>query len=284
MHVGGGADVEPAGRLVRQDDARGAVEAAGEDHLLDVAAGESRIGASGPGSGCRSRDRRGRACARTSKRRKPRRWTSGAEVFDDQVLGDAERADDRLVVAVLRDARDAGAAPRGGSRRAARRTGVGAAASPRTAPCRRSRRARPARCPKRRRCRRSRPRAPSARPPCAGDAALAAGTRHLDRGRARRPAGGRGSRRARLTSRPTIRAASSRGRRRRPAGPRPCGRRAAPRRGRRSPAPRRSLCEMKTTEKPRSPRRRSTANKALDLLRRQHRRSARRGRGCGRRG
>ena len=53
-----------------------------------------------------------RAPASRSKRRKPQRWTARVEprVSKRQVLGNRQRADDALVVPVLRNAADAGAA------------------------------------------------------------------------------------------------------------------------------------------------------------------------------
>ena len=187
-----------------------AVQHPGEDHLLHIAAGQEpdrriRSGAAHV-VGAMAAPARARI---GPKRRKPRRWTSGnVELLDDEVLGDADGADDAVVTAVLRDARDAGPhhGPRARAERRATDRCVSRAGAGRCRPARPP--ARSARCPRRRRCRRSRPRGRSSEIPCRPTRALSPGTVTASRARSAAP-GGRGVRRLAGISRPTIRSASS---------------------------------------------------------------------------
>src|SRR5690606_16195573 len=117
LHVRDGADVEPARRLVGEDDGGGAVERPAENELLHVAArkqADARVGAGAlhlvVADELFGETAHGAAVEETALRE-----TRGAVAFERDVLGNAHVADGTGGVAILRNAADAGG--KGGARR-----------------------------------------------------------------------------------------------------------------------------------------------------------------------
>ena len=162
MDLGLGADVEAAGRLVGEHEARRRGRARGRGSASGYCRRRAAAPARpAPGSARRSRgspSRRGRGCA--PKRRKPPRWKRGSRIsssatFSATVMAPTTPSWWRS--SGMRAMPDAGEAPRVVAGERPRRTAA-SSRQPAAQGRRQARQAPPGRCRRRRRCRRSRPR------------------------------------------------------------------------------------------------------------------------------